>query len=94
MGDQPLEILGEFEYLVRVLDKSSNDWPALYANLAKSRKCWGRFGRIMGKEGADVRTSGLFYHAVVQNLLLYGLVTFLFTVPMFGSPRVSANGVC
>ena len=52
VGDQPLEILGEFEYLVRVLDKSSSDWPALYANLAKARKCWGCFGRILGREGA------------------------------------------
>ena len=85
VGDQPLEILGEFEYLVRVLDKSSNDWSALYANLAKARKCWGRFGRILGREGADVHTSGLFYHAVVQTLLLYGSIKLVLTVPMLAA---------
>ena len=71
--------------MVRVLDKSSNDWSALYANLAKARKCWGRFGRILGREGVDVHTSGLFYHAMVQTLLLYGSVALVLTLPMLAT---------
>ena len=29
VGDQPLEVVGEFKYMGRVLEKSYDDWPAL-----------------------------------------------------------------
>ena len=75
------------------MKNSSNDFPALYANLEKVRKCWVCFRRILGREEADVFTSRIIYHVVIQTLLLCVLVTFLFTVPMFGSPRGIAHGV-
>ena len=65
VSDHPLEAVGTLKNLVRVLAKSNDDWPALHSNLAKAEKCGGRFGRILGKEGADMWTSGLFCRAVV-----------------------------
>ena len=32
------DVVGEFKYLVRVLDKSEIYWPEIYENLAKVRK--------------------------------------------------------
>lgn len=61
---------------------SDYDWPALHTNLAKARKLWGEFMKVLGREGADVKTSGMFYHTVVQAILLYGYETWVLTVAM------------
>ena len=81
--DQPLDLVGEFKYLGKMLDKSENDWLELYSNLSKAscsedalEEFWG------GREGADVRKSALLYHAVVQAILLYGSETWVLTEPM------------
>ena len=50
----------------------SNYCPSLNTNLAEARKCWGRFGGGLGREGADVITSDLLYCTLVQVILLYG----------------------
>ena len=41
------------------------------------QKKWARLTRVLGREGADARTSGIFYVEVVQVVLLYGLKTWL-----------------
>ena len=43
------------------MDKSDDNWPILYSNLVSLRKFWGHLRKILGREGADVNTSGMFY---------------------------------
>ena len=56
-----------------------NDWPAVVRNLQKSRRKWVRLTRILSREGADARTSGQIYLAVVQLVQLYGSETWVMT---------------
>ena len=39
---------------------------------SKARKVWRTFGKILGRDRADVRTSVMFYKAVFQDVILYG----------------------
>ena len=50
------------------LDK---DWPAVLHNLWWARNKWARLSRVLSREGADARTSGRIFVAVVQTVLLY-----------------------
>ena len=79
---QPLENVSLFKYLGRMVSDDDNDWPAVVRNLKKARKKWGRVSRILGREGADAKTSGMFYVAIVQQILLFGSETWVV------SPRV------
>ena len=47
-------------------------WPEVERNLWRAQIKWGRLEKIMGREGADRRTAGRFYVAVVQAMLLFG----------------------
>ena len=49
------------------------------SNLKKARKKWGRISRILVREGADAKTSGMFHVAVVQQILLYGSESWVLT---------------
>ena len=49
-----------------------DNWPSVITNLRKSRKVWSRLLRILGREGADTRTSGRIYIAAVQETMLFG----------------------
>ena len=40
---------------------------------------WGRLAKILGREGADRRTVGRFYVAVLQEVLLFGSDTWVLT---------------
>ena len=42
-----------------------DDWPAVVGNLKKARKSWARMTRILGREGANPRVSGIFFKGVV-----------------------------
>ena len=44
-------------------------------NLSNLQKKWARMSWILGWEGADTRTSGTFFKAVVQAILLFGSET-------------------
>lgn len=68
-----------FRYLGWPLWAFEDDWPAIYHNLAKARVRWARFSRLLAREGADARMSGIFYKAVVQAVLLYGCETWVVT---------------
>ena len=46
-------------------------------NIWKARSIWERFSRILGQEGSYPRTYGTFYKAVVQEILLFGLETWV-----------------
>ena len=48
------------------------DAQAVRANLKKARRVWARLSRVLRRENASPRTSGRFFQAVVQSVLLYG----------------------
>ena len=62
---RPLETVTSFKYLGRVLTTGDEDWPAMVGNLKKARKSWARLIRILGREGADSRVSGVLFKVVV-----------------------------
>ena len=61
----PLTSVFPFKYLVRVLSASDNNLPAEIQNVRRVRKNWERLLQVIGREGADVRTLGVFYITVV-----------------------------
>ena len=67
----PLKMISSFKYPGRILSASGNDWPAVVANMWKAWKKWYQISRILGREGGDTRTLGMFYKAVVQVVLLF-----------------------
>ena len=50
------------------LDK---DWTAAVGNRWKSRKIWEQLLKILGKEGAKPRVSGILFKAVMQAVLIF-----------------------
>ena len=43
-----------------------NDWITVVENLKEAQKRWERLTRILGREGEDLRLSGMFFKVVVQ----------------------------
>ena len=70
-GDE-LGVVDTFKYLGRLLSSLDSDWPAVHRNLTRARKRWGSVSRVLAREGATPRVSGMFYKGVVQTVLLYG----------------------
>ena len=77
-GEQ-LESVPRFTYLERVMTAGDDDWLAVVGNLAKARRSWGRLQRILRREGATPRISGSFFKAVVQQVLLFRVETWVVT---------------
>ena len=50
---------------------TDDDWLEVERNLRRARGKWGRTTKILGREGEDNRTTGRFYVAVVQAVLLF-----------------------
>ena len=48
-----------------------NDWLAVVGNIGKAPKSWGQLSRILSREGADLKVSGIFYKAVAHAVLLF-----------------------
>ena len=69
---RPLVVVENFKYLGRMLTDLDDDWPEGVDNLRKTLKWWARMSSILGREGADPRTSGNFYKVAVQATLLFG----------------------
>ena len=80
---RPLKMVNSLKYLGRVILATDDDWLAAMKNLSRSRKVWGRMLRILSREGAAPRVSGLFLKTVVQGVLLFGAETWVF-VPCMG----------
>ena len=74
-----LEQVQTFKYLGRPLSSTDNDWPAVYLNLNKARKRWARVRTILARDNATPKVSAMFYKAIVQSVLLYGVETWVFT---------------
>ena len=62
--------------------KGDDNWPAVAGNLGKARKIWGRLQEILSREGATKRVSGNLFKAVVQQVLLFGLETWVVSLRM------------
>ena len=79
IGGVPLGVVQIYQYLGRLLACNDNDWPAIQTQLKKARSRWGSLSRILVREGATPRVSGMFYKAVVQAVLLYGCESWVLT---------------
>ena len=71
-----------FCYLGRIIHEDNSDWPALYHNIKKAQKRWGMVVRILEKDGATLHAKGMFYVAIIQSILLYGVETWTVTPTM------------
>ena len=56
---------------------SDENWTAVVGNLRKSRKSWAHLSRIMGRERTSNSVSGIFFNAVVQAVLIFGVETWV-----------------
>ena len=69
---RPLEMVTSFRYLGRVILEADNNWLTVARNLSWERAVWRRMARILSREGAASRVSGLFFKALVQVVLIFG----------------------
>ena len=68
----PLAPITPFKYFRRVISVADKDWPAVVRNLQRAWQKWARLTRLLSREGADARTLGHIYLAVVQSFMVYG----------------------
>ena len=68
-----IETVTFFKYLGQVLTAKDDEWTEVVGNLSKAQKSLARMERIMVREGANPRVSGMFFKAVVQAVLLFRL---------------------
>ena len=59
-----------------------NCCPVDVGSLRKYHKSWARLTRILDREGADPRISGMSFNAAVQAMLLFGLEMWVLTPHM------------
>ena len=69
---RPLVMFTLFKYLGRVLMAVDENWLAAVGNLRKKWKSWTWMAKILVREVAIPRVSGMFFKAVVQAVLLFG----------------------
>ena len=67
------------QYLRRVLFLADNEWALVVSNLWRPRHKWARLTRVLSRDGADERTSGQIYLAVVKLVMFYGSDTWVVT---------------
>ena len=56
----PLENVTAFKYLGRVMTAGDYVWTEVVGKLQRPRNSWGRLSRILSREGADPKVSGMF----------------------------------
>jgi hypothetical protein len=69
-GDE-LDRVEVFKYLGWLIPHNDVHTQAMRLNLRKARGCWARILRVLRAENASPWTSGMFYKATVQAVLLY-----------------------
>ena len=77
-----MRVVTEFKDLRRVLTNTDDDWPPVASNIRKTRASWGRLARILGREGEDLKVTRSFYTAVTQQVLLFGVESWVLTKRM------------
>ena len=73
-----------FRYLGRIITATDDDWQAVVSKLRKARKKWERMPSILRREGGNARTYGNFFKAVMQEVLIFGLETWVETPTLEG----------
>ena len=58
----------------------------------RARSVWGRLGTLLQREEADSRGAAMFYRAVLQSILLYGLKTWFYSAAMYKKTEGSHTG--
>ena len=81
-GTECFEGVDAFKYLGRVLHRTDDDWPAVLRNIRRARQVWGRLGKLLRREGAELIISAKFYRAVVQAVLPFGERTWVMLAVM------------
>ena len=76
---RPLERVTSFKYFGRVLMAGDDDCPAVMINLKKARESWAQLTRILGREGANLRVSGILFKSTVQAVMSFGSETWVMT---------------
>ena len=71
------------KYLGRVISVTDDDWTAMVRKLAQAKTVWSRMLRILIREGATPQVYGLFFNAVIQLLLIFGVESWVVT-PLMG----------
>ena len=69
----PLSPINYFKYHGIHLSLAEYDWTVVVHNLQRKQKKWVWLSRVLIREGADVRTLGRIYVAVLQAVMIYGL---------------------
>ena len=77
-----IEGVGVFKYIGRQPDWSDDDCPAVRRNIRKTGQVWGCLGKILRREGSYQLVSEIFYRAVVQAVLLFGVETWVLLAAM------------
>jgi hypothetical protein len=87
VGDIPLETVGQFSYLGRIMLDNDSDMAAAHSNIKKARSKWRGLARglarVLNNEGADPKTMVIFYRAVILAVLLYGSETWVMTEQLY-----------
>ena len=78
-------MVSSFRYLGRTLMEVDVKWTVIVRNLRKAQRECSDLLQILGEEGRDVWNSGRFYPAVVQEMLLFRLETWV------AKPRMVKN---
>ena len=57
-------------------------WPEVRRNIKSEWKVWGRFMKLLRREGADPRVVEMFYREVTQVVLLFDVETWVILAAM------------
>ena len=71
-GVESVKGVESFRYLGLLLHRSVDVWLEVLNNIWKARQVWGILGKLIRREGVDPLISEMFYHEVVQAMLMFG----------------------
>ena len=71
-----------FIYIIIIMTSSDYDWPVVVGNLVEAPKKWDHLSGILGREGPNLWVLGIFFKAVVQEVLILGSETCVMTPRM------------
>ena len=74
--------MATFKYLGWILDQTYDNWLAIRRNVKRAQKVWGRLGKLPIMEEVDSRLAEMFYRAVTQAVLFFGLETWVLSAVM------------
>lgn len=72
LNENEIETVTSFKYLGRYLKATIRDDLAVHSNITKARLQWNRISPVLRAHSFPNRIKGLFYKAIVQDILLFG----------------------